>query len=47
MEYVRDRGTHADVPFDEMRAVFAEYYPGMDGRGRAGDFEREAASDRR
>jgi transglutaminase-like putative cysteine protease len=47
MEYIRDRGTHVDVPIDEMRAVFAEYYPGMiaDERG-AGDFEGEAASDR-
>lgn len=43
MEYVRDRGTHADVPIDEMIAVFAEYYPGMmTGGGAAGDFEREA-----
>jgi transglutaminase-like putative cysteine protease len=47
MEYVRDRGTHADVPFADMVAVFAEYYPGMTtGRQVAGDFEREAARER-
>jgi transglutaminase-like putative cysteine protease len=48
MEYVRDRGTHADVPIDEMLAVFAEYYPGMlAGWTASGDFEREAASERK
>jgi transglutaminase-like putative cysteine protease len=47
MEYVRDRGSHADVPLDEMRAVFAEYYPGMTTSGAAaGDFEREAGETR-
>ena len=46
MEYIRDRGTHADVPFEEMRAVFAEYYPDMATASAAGDFEREASSDR-
>ncbi len=46
MEYIRDRGTHVDVPFAEMQAVFAEYYPGMtSGRTATGDFEREAAID--
>ncbi len=48
MEYIRDRGTHADVPFEEMRAVFAELYAGMGaGESPTGDFEGEAASDRR
>jgi transglutaminase-like putative cysteine protease len=47
MEYVRDRGTSADVPFAEMRTVFAEVYPGMVARGEVGgDFEREAAAAR-
>jgi transglutaminase-like putative cysteine protease len=47
MEYVRDRGSHADVPLDEMRAVFAEYYPTMVTTGTAeGDFEREAEHER-
>jgi transglutaminase-like putative cysteine protease len=27
MEYVRDRGSYADVPVDEIRRVFAETYP--------------------
>jgi transglutaminase-like putative cysteine protease len=27
MEYVRDRGTHADFPFEEMLRVFRETYP--------------------
>jgi len=27
MEYVRDRGTYADVPAEEIRRVFAETYP--------------------
>lgn len=49
MEYVRDRGTYPDVPFDEMIAAFVEHYPGMMSGGGAaatGDFEREATSDR-
>jgi transglutaminase-like putative cysteine protease len=51
MEYIRDRGTHVDVPFDEMRAVFAEYYPGMIAANERaaspdGDFEGDAARDR-
>lgn len=27
MEYVRDRGTHADVPVEEIKRVFSEVYP--------------------
>jgi transglutaminase-like putative cysteine protease len=27
MEYLRDRGSYADVPADEIRAVFREFYP--------------------
>jgi len=47
MEYIRDRGTHADVPLDEMRAVFAEYYPTVTmDKSIEGDFEREATRDR-
>lgn len=47
MEYLCDRGTHADVPIEEMREVFAAYYPGMITGGTAsGDFEREASSAR-
>ena len=47
MEYIRDRGTHVDVPIAEMRAVFAEHYPGMiTDAPLNGDFEREASRDR-
>jgi hypothetical protein len=46
MEYLRDRGAHVDVPFEEMRAVFAEHYPGLAGETATGDFERDAAADR-
>jgi len=47
MEYIRDRGTHIDVPIDEIRAVFAEHYPGLVAEpGAEGDFEREAERDR-
>lgn len=49
MEYVRDRGTFVDVPFDDMIAAFVEHYPGMmsgQGAPATGDFEREAATDR-
>jgi transglutaminase-like putative cysteine protease len=47
MEYVRDRGTHVDVPLDEVRAVFLEHYGGMmDREPVRGDFEAEAARER-
>jgi transglutaminase-like putative cysteine protease len=46
MEYLRDRGTHADVPIDEIRAVFAEHYPGLVAAHTVqGDFEGEAAAE--
>jgi transglutaminase-like putative cysteine protease len=42
MEYVRDRGEFADVPFEAMLATFREHYPGLGaGIGEAGDFELE------
>ena len=44
MEYVRDRGAYADVPFEEIQRVFAEVY-GWDGVAVEGDadaFEKEA-----
>lgn len=47
MEYIRDRGSHVDVPFDEMRAVFFEHYGGtVAAEAATGDFEREAADER-
>jgi len=44
MEYVRDRGVHADLPLAEMVAVWDEVYPSTvewKRPGRAGDFEHE------
>lgn len=34
MEYVRDRGSHADVPVAEIQRVFRETYPGLYGLGQ-------------
>jgi transglutaminase-like putative cysteine protease len=47
MEYVRDRGQFADLPYDEMLATFEEHYPNLVRNGRynlAGSFEDEAAT---
>ena len=39
MEYLRDRGTFADVPFDAIYADFVANYPSLMGnKGIAGDF---------
>ena len=47
MEYLRDRGTHVDVPLDEVLAVFAEHYPGLvAGHAAEGDFAGEADTER-
>ncbi|MFQ5577893.1 MAG: transglutaminase-like domain-containing protein [Anaerolineae bacterium] len=51
MEYIRDRGQHADFPLDDMIRVFKEGYPhlftaGGPGWPGKGDFEREAAAER-
>lgn len=51
MEYVRERGSYADLPLEEIFAAYAEYYG--DGFGRslregdqpARDFEAEAAAE--
>ncbi len=46
MEYLRDRGTFADVPFDVIRADFIANYPSlMGGEGIAGDFHAEAVAE--
>jgi transglutaminase-like putative cysteine protease len=34
MEYLRDRGSHADVPVAEIQRVFRETYPGLYGLGQ-------------
>ena len=46
MEYLQDRGTFADVPFDTITADFAAAYPGLMGEGLAGDFRSEAVAAR-
>ena len=49
MEYVKDRGQYADVPFDDIKANFLEVYPGVYGgyaeQAPEGDFEAEAAAE--
>lgn len=43
MEYLRDRGTFADVPFDTIQADFRLAYPSlMNGAELGGDFRSEA-----
>ena len=45
LEYVADRGAHADVPVAEIMATFERAYPGLfDGGGRtpATRFRQEA-----
>jgi transglutaminase-like putative cysteine protease len=43
MEYLRDRGTFPDVPFETIQADFRFAYPGLAGdRGLNGDFRAEA-----
>lgn len=45
MEYLRDRGAFADVPFDMIQADFIEMYPGlMSSHGLTGDFRSEAVA---
>ena len=47
MEYVRDRGTRGDLPFDEIAENFRVVYPKLYGPGGinyTGDFEAEASA---
>ena len=45
MEYLLDRGTFADVPFETIQADFRVAYPSlMTTRGLAGDFRAEAVA---
>jgi len=45
MEYLNDRGTFSDVPFDTIIADFQKTYPSlMSGNGLAGDFRSEAVA---
>ena len=34
MEYLRDRGSHADVPVAEIMQAFREVYPVLYGMGK-------------
>jgi transglutaminase-like putative cysteine protease len=46
MEYLKDRGTFADVPLDTILADFRLHYPGlMNDGGHSGDFQSEARAD--
>jgi len=50
MEYVRDHGPFADVPYERIVAYFREYYPAYfekHGTARADDFEREAFAEKK
>ena len=45
MEYIRQRGSYDDVPFDEIMAVFRKFYPKAMESGfrlQGADFERDA-----
>jgi transglutaminase-like putative cysteine protease len=45
MEYLNDRGTFADVPFEAIQADFRIAYPAlMAAHGLAGDFQAEAVA---
>ena len=45
MEYLKDRGTFADVPFEAIQSDFRTAYPAlMASRGMQGDFHAEAVA---
>jgi transglutaminase-like putative cysteine protease len=45
MQYLKDRGTFADVPYDAIMAAFRTHYAAMMARhGIAGDFQAEAVA---
>ncbi len=46
MEYLKDRGPFADVPFETIQADFQATYPAlMKAKGLAGDFHAEAVAE--
>ena len=48
MEYVRERGNYADVPYEAIIADFKKTYPRwmvLVGNGKRGDFPAEAQSE--
>ena len=45
MQYLTDRGTYADVPYDAIMAAFRAHYPALMARhGLAGDFQAEVVA---
>jgi transglutaminase-like putative cysteine protease len=44
MEYLQDRGSFVDVPFDTIVREFRTYYPGIMQGAIAGDFQTEAVA---
>jgi len=50
MEYVRDHGHFADVPYEKIVAYFREYYPAyfrIQATAMGDDFEREAEAEKK
>jgi transglutaminase-like putative cysteine protease len=48
MEYLTDRGSRADLPFEEIRTALLTHYPGMqwiEGAHAQGDFAAEATAE--
>jgi transglutaminase-like putative cysteine protease len=46
MEYLRDRGVYADVPFEAILADFRVHYPSLIAKhGLSGDFQAEAIAE--
>lgn len=45
MEYVADRGSFADLPFEEWRAAMLTHYPDLMKDRSGGDFAAEAAAE--
>jgi transglutaminase-like putative cysteine protease len=46
MEYIKDRGTRADLPLEEIRDAMMRYYPQFTAVPVGGDFQAEAAAER-
>jgi len=49
MEYIKDHGHFADVPYERIVACFREYYPGyfhMHDNAKEGDFDKEASTEK-
>lgn len=47
MEYVNDRGSRIDLPYDELCDALVRYYPGFSSAELRGDFHAEAEAARR